>query len=271
MVELPHVTAPVWIRSRLPVFALALMGLSLGAARPVRAEPELDATRLARLRAEVDELQERLDRARSAAGSERRSLQTQKADLEVLLNKEQLRQNTLKRMRARQLDEKRRAESRSALLVEPALAAAQRLRRLVEQTLPFRREQRHQAVDEIIESLRGPAADPAIAISRLWQLLEDEIRLTAESGLHRQVIVLDGRRLLVEVVHLGMGALYFRTQDGRFGWADAGGGKGYTFRLFSDEQRIAAVEALFDALRKQIRRGAFELPLALTSSGEEAP
>ncbi len=271
MVDMPHGTAPVWFSFRFPVLALALMGLSLGTALPARAEPEPDAARLARLRAEVDELQERLDRARSTAASERRSLQTQKADLEVLLNKEQLRQKTLKRMRARQLDEQRKAESRSALLVEPALGAAHRLRRLVEQTLPFRHEQRLQAVDEIIASLRGPAADPAVALSRLWQLLEDEIRLTAESGLHRQVIALEGRRLLVEVVHLGMGALYFRTEDGRFGWADPGDGKGYTFRLFSDEQRIAAVETLFDALRKQIRKGAFALPLALTSSGEDEP
>ncbi|MBN2496954.1 MAG: DUF3450 family protein [Deltaproteobacteria bacterium] len=217
--------------------------------------------KLAKLRAEVDELESRLDRIRSAARAERLSLETQKGDLEVLLRKEQVRAETLRRMRAKQLAERRKAESWSARLVEPARESAGRLRELVLRSLPFKRQERLDAVDEILAGLEGPRADPALALSRLWQLLEDELKLTAESGLHRQVIQLEGERSLVEVARLGMGVLYFRTEDDRLGWAVPGSGGRYAFEVLRDEKRREALEALFEALRKQIRSGYFELPL----------
>jgi len=56
-------------------------------------------------------------------------------------------------------------------------------------------------------------------------------------------------------------ALYFRTSDGRVGQA-LRGPQGWAFGPFEDGQAIARVQALFDALGKQIRQGWFELPLA---------
>ena len=217
-------------------------------------------SRLDTLRLEVDELEARLEKIRSEARAGRLSLQTQKGDLEVLLRKEQVRRETLKRLRARQIAERRKVESWTTRLLEPAREAATRLRKLVLNTLPFHREERLAAVDEINAGLEGPRPDPVIAISRLWQLVEDELKLTAESGLHRQVIELQGERLLVEVARLGMAVLYFKTEDGRVGWA-VPRSDDYVFEVLNQSDQVEAVLVLFDALRKQIRKGYFELPL----------
>ncbi len=247
-----------------------LAGLSFGLTGRSLAGSEQYGKRLAGLRAEVDDLESHLERLRSAARSERLSLETQKGDLEVLLRKEQVRRETVKRLRAKQLAERRKAESWSARLMRPALDAAMRLRNLVLQTLPFKRAERLAAVDEIVAGLKSPRADPALALSRLWQIVEDEIKLTAESGLHRQVIVLGGERLLVEVARLGMGALYFRTEDGRAGWAVQDANAEYSFRIITNKEKIEAIESLIDALRKQIRKGYFLLPLPRISTKEVA-
>jgi len=219
--------------------------------------------KLAKLRAEVDDLEARLERIRSESRTERLSLDTQKGDLEVILRKEQVRMQTLKRLRAQQLAERRKVESWTTRLMEPARKAAARVRGLVLDTVPFRRQERISAVDEIVAGLDGPAPDPVVALSRLWQLVEDEMKLTAESGLQRQVIELGGERVLVEVARLGMAVLYFKTSDGRVGWA-----LGDTFEVIDQPDRVEAILGLFEALRKQIRRGYFELPLPAPSSEE---
>lgn len=247
---------------------LFVFGMCVGAEGSAVGAPGDYGKKLAKLRAEVDDLESQLDKVRSAARTERTSLETQKGDLEVLLRKEQVRQETLRRLRAKQVSEQQKAESWSARLMQPAIDAAMKLRELILQTLPFKRKERLAAIDEIISSLKGPRPDPVVALSRLWQLLEDELKLTAESGLHRQVIDLQGAHLLVEVARLGMGVLYFRTEDGRFGWAVRSDGGEYTFEVFSDKQRIEATETLFDALRKQIRKGYFPLPLPRASAKE---
>jgi len=225
-----------------------------------RAEAPGLGRKLARLRAEVDALEVRLERVRSRARTERQSLETQQGDLEVLLRKEQVRRETLNRLRARQVAERRKAEARTAELHAPARDAAGRLERHVRSTLPFHRAERLAAVQEIADGLERAGCDPANALSRLWQLVEDELKLTAEAGLHRQVVELGGERVLAEVARLGMAMLYFRTEDGQYGWAVPRDGD-WVFETLVDPHRVEAVELLFEALRKQIRKGYFELPL----------
>lgn len=249
------------------VSSLALVLLLAAPDKAPADDPREFGRRLARLRTEVDELEARLERIRSEARAGQLSLQTQKGDLEVLLRKEQVRGETLKRLRARQITERRKAESWTTRLLEPARKAATRLRKLVINTLPFHREERLAALGEIGAGLEGHRPDPVIAVSRLWQLVEDELKLTAESGMHRQVIELQGQRLLVEVARLGMAVLYFKTEDGRVGWA-VPIGDDYVFEVINQPDRVEAVMVLFDALRKQIRKGHFELPLPAASLKE---
>jgi len=100
----------------------------------------------------------------------------------------------------------------------------------------------------------------------LWAFFEDEFRLTRENGLHNQTLALGNERVLAEVVKIGAMALYFRTPDGRFGQA-VRDDSGWRFVLASDRDSQRRIAALFDALRKQIRQGYFELPMLAAAGG----
>jgi len=76
------------------------------------------------------------------------------------------------------------------------------------------------------------------------------------------VVRVAGEELLVDVARVGMTMLYFRTKDGRFGRAIKGA-QGWSYRLFERPEQREQVALLFDALKKRIRVGFFELPNAL--------
>jgi hypothetical protein len=224
---------------------------------------------LADLRSEVDELEAKLERIRMETRSERLSLETQRGDLEVLLRTEKVRRDTLVKLRHKLRAEQEEAAHWAEELREPGLAAAEELRRYIATSLPYQLEGRLQACDQIISDLKTPDIDPILSISKLWQLTEDELRLTAESGLHKQAITLAGERQLAEVARIGMAVLYFRIDDDQFGWAKESS-NGYSFELFSEQRRQKAVAELYEALRKQIRQGAFALPLPKPTTSRDS-
>ena len=248
---------------------IAFSVLLCATAWPAVAGAEGLGKQLAELRSEVDDLETRLERIRMEARSERLSLETQRGDLQVLLRTETVRRDTLRKLRSRLRREQEMAEQWADELRQPGLEAARELRQYIAASLPFQLQARLETCDQIIADLERPDADPVLAISKLWQLSEDELRLTAESALHKQAVQIEGERQLAEVARLGMAVLYFRLDDGRIGWAKKGR-EGFSFEVFSDKQRQKAVAELYDALRKQIRNGAFALPLPVVESGQDS-
>ena len=107
---------------------------------------------------------------------------------------------------------------------------------------------------------------PQKASSRLWAFVEDELRLTRENGLYRQTITLASDELLVDVARVGMVAMYFKTDDGRYGRTVNNGGA-WSYELVQDKESQKQIEGLFDAFKKNIRVGFFELPNALPEGG----
>ena len=100
---------------------------------------------------------------------------------------------------------------------------------------------------------------PESAAARLWAFVEDELRLSRENALDRQVIPLPEGEVLAEVARLGMVALYFRTDGGLTGAAVPRDG-GYAWEVITDRDDQKAVAALFEKLRHGVRTGAFTLP-----------
>lgn len=239
---------------------LSCLVLLCSATRLALAEPSGLGKRLAELRSEVDEFEGKLEKIRMETRSERLSLETQRGDLQVLLRTEQVRRDTLHKLRSKLRAEQAEVESWADELRAPGLQAATELCRTIAASLPFQLEARSQTCDQIVADLKRPDIDPVLSVSKLWQLTEDELRLTGETGLHKQAVSLAGERQLAEVARLGMAVLYFRLADGRIGWAKKDA-DGYSFELFSDKGREKAVADLYEALRKQIRQGLFSLPL----------
>ena len=146
--------------------------------------------------------------------------------------------------------------SEKPAIVKSSIAS---VRRSIESGLPFKTGERLAALAKIEEQLDQGLSSPEKATARLWAMIEDELRLTRENGLYRQTVKIDGEESLVEVARLGMVAMYFRTNDGRVG-KTLRSDNGWTYELIKDEVKEEQVEMLFDAFKKQIRAGYFELP-----------
>ena len=246
--------------------AIACLSLALGAQALSAAEGELTklAQRLATLRGEVEGLNEELEGHKTQGQQRLRSLSMQRADLELQLQKEELRLKQLRQARQKHLERVAASEQHHGQLKPALLKQLGQVRAHVERSLPFKHQERLQELTTIEEPLNQGMLTPHKATARLWQFIEDELRLTRESGLYRQTITLDDEEVLVDVARQGMVAMYFRTNDGVIGKVvrrdDASAA--WSYERLKQEQDVAQVNLLFESFKKGIRVGFFTLPQA---------
>lgn len=218
-------------------------------------EPASRGERLAALRAEVETLRAQVRRERDDVDARVSSLERARSEAEVALASEKLALGRLQADLVRERETLGDGTDPYAVLVPELKAGIGRLRASIEAGLPYRRQERLDALAELEAQIEGATLAPDRAMTRLWQFVEDELALQKENGIDRQVIALDGDEVLVDVVRLGMIALYFRTEDGRMGWAD-----GDTWKRADRREDRAAIEELFTSVERKIRVGWFELP-----------
>ncbi|PKM15999.1 MAG: hypothetical protein CVV12_05350 [Gammaproteobacteria bacterium HGW-Gammaproteobacteria-2] len=248
----------------LSALALCATALSIALAAP-HAARAADADELSqgliRLRAEVEALNGELtllrDEQRTALGT----LNAQKAELQANLERQQLAARELREKLATAQEEQVDAGLIADNLKPLLLDALANLRQYIATGLPFKRDERLGELDSFRTQVDSGSLPVPRAVNRLWAFYEDEFRITRENGLHSQTIALGDERVLAEVAKIGSMALYFRTQDGRVGLAQLGT-DGWQFVPVSERDDIARINTLYDALKKQIRQGWFELPVA---------
>lgn len=217
------------------------------------------AASLVELRSDVERLTDTLEEARRDRRNAGQGYAARKAQLEAELQREQLRVRQLREARDRKRAEIEAARADDAALMPVVSAGATALRAHIDRSLPFRREQRRAAVDEIEAKLAEGLLTPRSALGRLWALVEDELRMTRDTGLYRETLTIDGEPMMVDVVRFGAVGLYLRTGDGRVGTVSRIAGEWRT-ALIADEEAKAQIEALFDGFKKQIRVGFYTLP-----------
>jgi hypothetical protein len=261
-------------RRALTLFFLAALAL---AGSPVRggdgvAEPDPTdglARELVGKRGSVEKLSGELELAKGAEREALRALAQQKADVERRLKALEHEREELDRTIAeREAAAAAREAGRKALtpLVARHLDA---LAAYVKGALPFRTAERVQALEELKRELEAGRTSPEQALSRLWSALEDELRLTRDTGLYRQQLAVDGSPQLVDVAKLGMVLLYVRTLDGRFGFAAPDEKGAWRAVLLTDPAAVARVRHLFEALDGHARQGHFALPHPLAATAGE--
>ncbi|WP_022949032.1 DUF3450 family protein [Methylohalobius crimeensis] len=239
---------------------LILAGL-ISADAAIAKTPDLDrlAQELARLRSEVNQLQQKLDQAKTHHHHQMEALGAQIAQLEAEKRRQVL---SVKKLEANLEDIRRQvpADQVTGAELVPALQhAIGVLNEYIQSSLPFKRKERLQAVDAIANKLDQGTVPPKKLANQLWALVEDELRLTRENGLYRQTVSVNGQNALVDTAKLGMTLLYFRTPDGRYGMARRKNEE-WRFEVTANPEDSQRIEHLMESLRKQIRQGYFELP-----------
>jgi hypothetical protein len=223
------------------------------------------ATRLSELRGQVEELASRLSTASNDHKETLRSLSRQRSELELEAKREETRVQKLSAAIAKRKAEIQAEKAKGDRLVPVYEEAFAKVRGYVEQGLPFRQGERLAALDKIQEQYKGGLLTPARALQRLWSFIEDEYRMSKESGLYKQTITIDGQERLAEVIRVGMVMLYYKTEGGRVGRIAKQGEK-FEYTPIDDPEQQKRVLGLFTSFKKQIRVGYFELPNALVDS-----
>jgi hypothetical protein len=244
--------------------AVLLLSLSPSSQLPAQDSSDSEslnnlAQELVRLRGEVESLNSELNSLTEQHRAEMNALAAQKGDLEATARREDLRIRQLEQDLADNRERASEAGLAGEALIPVAEAVIADLEATIQASLPYRLDERLDALAEIRSQLETGAQAPPRIINRLWSFYEDELRLTRENGLHTQVIPLGGQRVLSDVVKLGTVAMYFQTRDGRSGQV-VRQGDSWRFQELTSAEAIDQIATLFDSMQKQIRSGYFELP-----------
>jgi hypothetical protein len=223
------------------------------------------AKRLSDLRGEVETLSDQLSARKDDVQEQMRSLGRQKSELELEIQREDTRVSKL-----RQAVQQKRSETEALKSENQSLGPAfekhlATVRGYVQTSLPFRTKERMAELDKLEEQFKTGLLPPQRALNRLWSFVEDELRMTRESGLFSQPVNVGGKEHLAEVVRVGMTMMYYRTPSDEFGSTSLQNGTWSFVAIEGDEQK-KRVRTLFETFKKQIRVGFFELPNALSSA-----
>lgn len=245
------------------------MGLTVGAMQTVGASDASELARsLAKIRQEVEALSSEVESKKDDLKNQLRSLAAQKQELEMEREREEMRLRQLRAAKAKQIEQVVDDTHRDELLEPVVMRSADLIESKINGALPFKTAERAAEIDKIRRKRKEGLLKSADAVARLWDRVEDELRLAGENGIYRQVIEVNGEEMLVDVARVGMVMIFYRTKNGYVGKAELENGKWRWTQLTDPEDR-KQVFTLFDSFKKQIRTGFFVLPDALPEAGGE--
>ncbi len=243
-------------------WSLLALGLASVLATDAAAQEVTDtrAAELARLRREVETMNQELALANEDLRGQLKAVEAQKVEIEVQIRREELRLAQIEGEAAARKAELEKFGTRGAELGPAVHDSIAKIRGAVESGLPFHLTERLQELDDLDQQLSGGAVTPEAATARLWAFTEDELRLARENGLDRQVVTVDGAEVLADVARLGMVALYFRTDGGVVGTAVRTAEGAWKWQTLEGRDAQKTVGTLFEKLAHGIRSGSFVLP-----------
>ncbi|MBN2340175.1 MAG: DUF3450 family protein [Deltaproteobacteria bacterium] len=241
---------------------LSLGTFTDGAVHAAGKSPMQMAERLAELRKEVDGLAGELEEKKEEMKGRIRSYATQKAEVEAEIQRAKMRLAQLQESHSKRVEKLSEEDEQVTVLTPAVLEAIGMLKQKVSEGIPFKRKERLAELDRLIRQIDEKLLHPVNAFARVWDQAEDEFRLSRESGLYKQVVTLDGKETLADVIRVGMVMMYVKTKDGQIGKSVYQEGT-WSFRTLRSPEEHRQVLYLFDSFKKQIRTGLFTVPNAI--------
>ncbi len=220
------------------------------------------ASELVRLRGEVESLSSEVESKKQDLRQKLKALSMQSAELEASIQKEEIRTKQLEAALSKKRTLKKDDNFDEEKLKEIILKSIGDISESVKKTIPFKQKERIAELNTIKDAVAANAMNPFVALAKLWSFAEDEIRITKENGLFRETLQIEQKEILVDVAKIGTVMMFFKTTDNRVGSA-LKTSSGYSFVIEKDKEKTEKIALLFDALKKQIRSGFFEIPYAL--------
>lgn len=220
---------------------------------------------LVEIRQQIAALHDEINFKKERHREQMRSYANQKTDLEVKISRAELNIKDIKRELEKLKAENQKAYSGYDDVVVVVKQAIASLRESVKASLPFKLEQRLQALDGIEQRLETNVITPNKAANQLWSFVEDELMLGRSNGVYNETVEIGGEKNLVKVVRLGKIAMFFKSADREYGLLKKQQGE-WIKQPVSDSAQIRQLDDLFDAFNKNIRNGLFKVPNILPNS-----
>jgi hypothetical protein len=223
------------------------------------------STELVKIRHQIESLHSQISIEKDSFRDQMRSYANQKSDLDVKISRTTLNNKELSR-ELDKLTESNRKQNEAHEKIAPTLKVSiATLRSGLDASLPFKLEQRKQALQEIQHRLETSIVSPNKAANQLWAWVEDELMLGRSSGIYNDTLEIDGQEKLVKVLRLGKIGLIYKTHDGRYGVVKKSS-DGWTQAELADPEIRPSLESLFDSFNKNLRSGRFTIPNILSGS-----
>ena len=213
------------------------------------------AKQLATLRSEVQSLSAELELQRASLRNRLRSLETQKADLELQLRRESLLLQTSLDLKAEREMELASANDDDLLPLLESLSES--LKASIKSSIAFRHEERLDSIDAILADMRGKKMTTTQGLTRLWASLDDERRMGTEIQMERMVIPVNGTEKMLNVIRLGRITAFYQTQEGEYGILVRKDDAWQWEEILGHDEEL---ELLFLSVARGIRGGRFVLP-----------
>ena len=221
-------------------------------------EKDLSAE-IIRLRSEVESLSSELKAKKEGHLLKRRSLLSQKLELDAELQRSSLLNEQLSQKIEKIKVLLENSEKNSQTFRPVFLEKSKSLKLLIKKGLPFRLVDRLKDVEKIEKLYEEKMIGEDKALLRLDQKIKDELRITRENGVYRQIIKIGDKEFLADVLKIGMVFLFFKTDEGKYGKA-VRGEAGWSFKEYNQKEDILRLEYIYDNMKKNVRTGFFELP-----------
>lgn len=242
------------------VFTTSVSALST----PVYADDQLDklSEKLIQLRGEVEQLNNEIHFMKQEHKQEMTFLWTQKNEVKSELERHKKLIARLQKDLDKKIEENQAKGLSSETLKPEFMNAVADVEVYLERSIPFKKAERQASLQEIKQQVNQNLISVQRGFNKLWAFVEDEIRLSKETGLYQQSIQVSGepQKQLVEIARVGMMNMYFKTPEDKVGLLK-GQPSNWSFEILDNPEEAKQVNALFDALQKQIRTGLFPLPL----------
>ena len=220
------------------------------------------AEELIGLRSQIESIQLAMQQERDQYQTQSNSLNLVKSDL-MASNQRLESEIAQTELRLTELTRAETDASSSQLELKEFFSGAEnRLLTHIEQSLPLRKKERLAALTAIDQDLAEGKSSPHLSITKLWNLLEDELRLQSDLALFKQSLEIDGKTQLVDLATIGMITAYYRSADDTYGQLIQTDDGWQSKQLDSDSAQAAA-KKLFETLQKQIRTGPITLPYVI--------
>jgi len=223
------------------------------------------AESLMKLRSQVEQLDTQINDEKETYKANMKSLTMQKIELEAMVSREELKIKQIEKELAKVKESVQNSSKNSQNLLPIIEGAITNLIAYIQTSIPFKTNERIEALTSIQDQLKASTITPQKALSIVYNSYADEIRMTKENGIFKQTITLDGKDRLVEVARVGTAMMYFKSPNENVGYVVNNKGT-WTYTEEFNKEKQTQILGLFDAFKKQIRTGYFTLPNALVIS-----